>query len=67
MMADHRGRLWLLKSHADQAQHTPWLTETCHFSIFLVERRKLGWAITYWIGLQRRRERYTRQGCRGGW
>ena len=67
MRADHRGSLWLIKSHAGQAQLTPQLTETCHLSISLVERRELGWAIAYWIGLQHRRERYTRQGCRGGW
>ena len=67
MIADHRGQPWLVKSHAGQAQLTPQLTETCQFSISLVERRKLGWAIAYWIGLQHRRERYTRQGCRGGW
>jgi len=65
--ADHRGRQWLVKSHASQAQLTPQLTETCHLSISLAERRELGWAIAYWTGLQRRRERYTRQGCRGGW
>ena len=64
---DHRGRQWLVKSHASQAQLTPQLTETCHLSISLAERRELGWAIAYWIGLQHRRERYTRQGCRGGW
>ena len=56
MKADHRGRPWLVKSHADQAQLTPQLTETCQFSISLVERRELGWAIAYWIGLQCRRE-----------
>ena len=56
MMEDHRGRLWLIKSHADQEQLTPKLTKTCQFSISLVERRELGWAITYWIGLQHRRE-----------
>ena len=65
--ADHRDRQWLVKSHASQAQLTPQLTETCHLSISLTERRELGWAIVYWIGLQRRRGRYTRQGCRGGW
>ena len=56
MMADHRGRPWLVKNHADQAQLTPQLTKTCQFSISLVERRELGWAIAYWIGLQHRRE-----------
>ena len=56
MMADHRGRPWLVKSHADQAQLTPQLTKTCQFSISLIERRELGWAIAYWIGLQHRRE-----------
>ena len=60
MRVDHRGNLWLVKSHAGQAQLTPQLTETCHLSISLIERRELGWAIVYWIGLQRRRERYTR-------
>ena len=53
--ADHQGRQWLVKSHASQAQLTPQLTETCHLSISLAERRELGWAIAYWIGLQRRR------------
>ena len=67
MTADHRGQQWLVKSHASQAQLTPQLTETCHLSISLAERRELGWAIAYWIGLQRRRGRYMRQGCRGGW
>ena len=67
MMVDHRGSLWLIKSHAGQAQLTPQLRETCHLSISLIERRELGWVITYWIELQRRRERYMRQGCRGGW
>ena len=67
MKADHRGSPWPVKSHTSQAQVTPQLTEICQFSTSLVERRELGWAITYWIGLQRRRERYMRQGCRGGW
>ena len=67
MTADHRDRPLLVKSHAGQAQLTPQLTETCQFCISLVERRELGWAIAYWIGLQCRREQYTRQGCRGGW
>ena len=66
MGVDQRGCPWLIKSHASKAQLTPQLTETCQFSISLVRRRELSWVIAYWIGLQRRRERYTRQGCRGG-
>ena len=65
--ADHQGQQWLVRNHASQAQLTPQLTETCHLSISLTERRELGWAITYWIGLWHRRGRNTRQGCRGGW
>ena len=38
---DHRGRQWLIKSHASQAQLTPQLTKTCHLSISLTERREL--------------------------
>ena len=45
----------------------PQLTKTCHLSTSLAERRELGWAIAYWIGLRCRRGRYMRQGCRGGW
>ena len=56
MMADHQGRPWLIKSHAEQAQLTPQLTKTCQFSISLIERREQGWAIAYWTGLQHRRE-----------
>ena len=67
MGVDQRGHQWLVKSQASKAQLTPQLTETCQFSISLVGRRELSWVIAYWIGLQRRRERYTRQGCRGGW
>ena len=60
MGVDHRGSQWLIKSHASKAQLTPQLTETCQFSISLIGRRELSWAIAYWIGLQRRREQYTR-------
>ena len=65
--ADHRGQQWLVRNHASQAQLTPQLTETCHLSISLAERRELGWAIAYWTRLRHRRGRYMRQGCRGGW
>ena len=65
--ADHQGRQWLIRNQTSQAQLTPQLTESCHLSISLAERRELGWAITYWIGLWHRRGRYMKQGCRGGW
>ena len=65
--ADHQGQQWLVRNHASQAQLTPQLTEPCHLSISLTERRELGWAIAHWIGPRRRRGRYMRQGCRGGW
>ena len=65
--ANHQGRLWLVRSHTSQAQLTPQLIETCQFSTSPRGRRELSWAIVYWIGLQHRRERYMRQGCRGGW
>ena len=64
---NHRGQQWRIRNHASQAQLTPQLTETCHLSISLAERREPGWAIVYWIGLWCRRGRYTKQGCKGGW
>ena len=67
MGVNHQSHPWLIESHASKAQLTPQLTEDCQFSISLIGRRELSWAIAYWIGLQRRRERYMRQGCRGGW
>ena len=51
---------WLVRNHASQAQLTPQSTGTYHLSISLTERRELGWAIAYWIGLWHRRGRYTK-------
>ena len=64
---DHQGQQWLVRNYASQAHLTPQLTENCHLSLSLAERRELGWAIAYWIGPRRKRGRYMRQGCRGGW
>ena len=54
--ADHRGRQWLVRSHASQAQLTPQLTETCHllYISHRKERTRLGHRILDWTPVQKR-------------
>ena len=58
-------RWWPGKNHASRAQLTPQSTESYQPSTSLFRRREPCWATTCWTGLQSRRGRYMRRGCRG--
>ena len=64
MRVNHQDCWWPRKNHTSRAQLSPQSTESYQSSTSLTRQKEPCWAIVCWTGLQRRRRRSTRRGCR---